>query len=101
MKEVKKLLRKVSIRKSQISGQLVMFASPLRLRLSNFQPVEKFDRTLCSHGTVLFFCAVHTELSSCNISKQTSNNMTRKSMFAISGCYKVISAPLIYTLCNM
>ena len=72
MKELKKLLRKVSIRKSQSIAKAVNcgFASPLRLRRSNFQPVEKFDRTLCSHGTVLCFCAVHTELSSCNISKQ-------------------------------
>ena len=30
-----------------------------------------------------------------------SNNMTRKSMFAISCCNKATSAPVIYTLCNM
>ena len=32
--------------------------------------VEKFDRTLCSHKTVQYFCTVHTELSNRNISKQ-------------------------------
>ena len=32
---------------------------------------------------------------------KVSNNMTRKSMFAISGCYKATTAPVIYTLCNM
>ena len=26
-----------------------------------FDPVEKFDRTFCSHGTVQDFCSVHTE----------------------------------------
>ena len=28
---------------------------------TNFRPAEKFDRTLCSHGTVQSFRAVHTE----------------------------------------
>ena len=27
----------------------------------NFRPTEKFDRTFCSHGTVQYFRAVHTE----------------------------------------
>ena len=28
---------------------------------TNFRPTEKFDRTFCSHGTVQYFRAVHTE----------------------------------------
>ena len=29
--------------------------------VTNFRPVKKFDQTLCSHGTVQYFRAVHTE----------------------------------------
>ena len=28
---------------------------------TNFRPAKKFDQTLCSHGTVQYFRAVHTE----------------------------------------
>ena len=28
---------------------------------TNIRPVEKFDRTFCSHGTVQYFHSVHTE----------------------------------------
>ena len=38
---------------------------------SNFPSVEQFDWTLCSLGTIQYFCSVHTELSNRNIFKQS------------------------------
>ena len=30
---------------------------------TNFRPVEKFDRTFCSHGTIQYFCSLQTEMT--------------------------------------
>ena len=42
--------------------------------IMNFRPVEKFDRTLRSHGTVRYFRDVYTELSSHVELYNTNNN---------------------------
>ena len=77
MKEVKKLFRKVSqenhnwVQKRSTGNVCFFFKVTFIWYRSNFQLVEKFDRALCSHETVQYFCAVDTELSSRNISKQS------------------------------
>ena len=41
---------------------MVVYKVTLTWQRTNFRPVEKFDRSLCSHGTAQYFLSVHTEL---------------------------------------
>ena len=76
------------------SGQLVMFASALRLRLHGTGRIFNRLKNLTGHF-------VHTEpfnifalfTQNCRaviFPSKVSNNMTRKSMLAVSGCYFAI-----------
>ena len=86
-------------------GQLIMFCFPSKVTLtryrSNFQRVEKLTGHFVHMEPFYIFALFTQNCRAVIFPSKLSNNMTRKSMFAISCCNKATSAPVIYTLCNM